>query len=142
MKIGWTVNKARKTTFLICAVCVLPVVFATVTTNQWVAVGLITLAASAHQAWSANIFSLAGDMFPRRIIGSVTGFGGFAGSVGAIALFIIVGRLRDAAIARGEPGNYFVTFLAASLAYITALLIMHLLAPKLEPAKIEANASS
>ncbi len=142
MKLGWTVNKARKITFLICAVCVLPVVFATVTHNQWVAVGLITLAASAHQAWSANIFSLAGDMFPRRIVGSVTGFGGFAGSVGAIALFLIVGELRDAAIARGEPGNYFLIFLAASLAYITALLIMHLLAPRLELAKIDAPAAS
>ena len=140
MKIGWTVNKARKMTFFICAVCVLPVVFATITHNQWVAVGLITLAASAHQAWSANLFSLAGDMFPRRIVGSVTGFGGFAGSVGAIALFIIVGQLRGAAIARGEPGNYFVIFLAASLAYITALLIIQLLAPRLEPAKIEASA--
>ena len=141
MKLGWSVNKARKMTFLICAVCVLPVVFATVTNSQWVAVGLITLAASAHQAWSANIFSLAGDMFPRRIIGSVTGFGGFAGSVGAIALFLIVGQLRDAAIARGERGNYFVIFLAASLAYITALLIIHLLAPRLEPAKIDEAAS-
>jgi ACS family hexuronate transporter-like MFS transporter len=139
MKLGWTVNRARKTTFFICAVCVLPVVFATVTRNQWVAVGLITLAASAHQAWSANIFSLAGDMFPRRIVGSVTGFGGFAGSVGAIALFILVGKLRDAAIARGEPGNYFLIFLAASLAYVTALVIIHLLAPKLEPARIEEN---
>ncbi|HWX21992.1 MAG TPA: MFS transporter [Candidatus Binatia bacterium] len=140
MKIGWTVNKARKITFLICTVCVLPVVFATITHDKWVAVGLITLAASAHQAWSANIFSLAGDMFPRRIVGSVTGFGGFAGSVGAIALFMIVGKLRNAAIARGEPGNYFLIFLAASLAYLTALLIIHLLAPKLEPAKIEEGA--
>jgi MFS transporter, ACS family, aldohexuronate transporter len=140
MRLGWSVNRARKTTFFICAACVLPVVFATVTHNQWVAVALITLAASAHQAWSANAFSLAGDMFPRRIIGSVTGFGGFAGSVGAIALFIVVGQLREAAIARGEPGNYFLIFLAASLAYMTALVIVHLLAPKLEPAKIEAGA--
>ncbi|HEV2211610.1 MAG TPA: MFS transporter [Verrucomicrobiae bacterium] len=133
---GWSLNRARKTTFLICALAVLPVVFATVTHQVWVAVGLITLAASAHQAWSANIFSLAGDMFPRRVVGSVTGFGGFAGSVGAIFLFLIVGKLRDAAVARGEPGNYFAIFLAASLAYITALLIIQLLAPKLEPAKI------
>ena len=78
-------------------------------------------------------------MFPRRILGSVTGFGGFAGSVGAIALFATVHHLREAAIARGEPGDYFLIFLAASLAYITALLIIHLLAPRLEPAKIEAE---
>ncbi|MGA2866904.1 MAG: MFS transporter [Verrucomicrobiota bacterium] len=137
MKLGWGVNRARKITFLLSAIAVLPVVFATVTHNQWVAVGLITLAASAHQAWSANAYSLASDMFPRRVVGSVTGFGGFAGSVGAIALFVIVSQLRKAAIARGEPGNYFLIFLAASLAYITALLIIHLLAPKLEPARVE-----
>jgi ACS family hexuronate transporter-like MFS transporter len=141
MKIGWTVNRARKTTFLICALCVLPVVFAAVTSSSWLAVALITLAAAAHQAWSANAFSLASDMFPRRIVGSVTGFGGFAGSVGAILLFIIVGRLRDAAVARGEPGNYFLIFLAASLAYVSALVVIHLLAPKLEPAKLEPKAS-
>ena len=138
MKLGWSINRARKTTFLICALCVMPVVFATVTHNQWVAVALITLAASAHQAWSANAFSLASDMFPRRIVGSVTGFGGLAGAVGAITLFIIVSQLREAAIARGEKGNYFPIFLAASLAYLTALLIIHLLAPKLEPANVEA----
>jgi len=105
----------------------------------WIAVLLIALAASAHQAWSANAFSLAGDMFPRRILGSVTGFGGFAGSVGAIALFTIVAKIRAAAIARGEPGDYFLIFLAASLSYLTALLIIHLLAPRLEPANIEAK---
>lgn len=137
MKLGWSLNRARKTTFLICAVGVLPVVFSAVTHNAWVAVGLITLAAAAHQAWSANAFSLASDMFPRRIVGSVTGFGGFAGSIGAIALFVIVGLLRQAAIARGEPGNYFLIFLAASLAYGLALLVIHLLAPTLEPARVE-----
>lgn len=108
----------------------------------WIAVLLIALAASAHQAWSANAFSLAGDMFPRRLVGSVTGFGGFAGSVGAIALFIIVGQLRKAAIARGEPGDYFLIFLAASLAYLTAMVIVHLLAPRLEPAQIEEKAAA
>jgi nitrate/nitrite transporter NarK len=108
--------------------------------HYWYAVLLIALAASAHQAWSANAFSLAGDMFPRRVVGSVTGLGGFAGSVGAIALFMIVGQLRKAAIARGQPGDYFLIFLAASLAYVTALLLVHLLAPKLEPARIEEKA--
>jgi ACS family hexuronate transporter-like MFS transporter len=142
MKIGWTVNKSRKVTFLICALCVLPVVFAALTHSKWIAVGLITLAASAHQAWSANAFSLAGDMFPRRVVGSVTGFGGFAGSVGAITLFLVVGKIREAAIARHAQGDYFLIFLAASLAYITALVIVHLLAPRLEPVNLDEKAAA
>jgi len=137
MKRGWSVNKARKVTLLIFASLMVPVVFATVTSTAWVAVALIAVAAAAHQAWSANVFSLAGDMFPRRVVGSVTGLGGFAGSIGGTLLFIIVGQIRKAAIARGETGNYFLIFLAASLAYLTALLVAHLLAPKLEAVKIE-----
>jgi ACS family hexuronate transporter-like MFS transporter len=137
MKRGWSVNRARKTTLLICALLVLPVVFATVTHNKWLAVLFIAVAAAAHQAWSANVFSLAGDMFPRRVVGSVTGLGGFAGSVGAIAMFYLVSRIRESAIARQEPGNYFLIFLAASLAYVSAWLIVHLLVPKLEPAEVE-----
>ncbi len=134
---GWSVNRARKTTMFLYALCVGPVVFAAKTNTPWVAVTLIAMAAAAHQAWSANAFSLAGDMFPRRIVGSVTGLGGFAGSVGGIVLFTIVRKIRLAAIARGETGNYFLIFLAAGLAYVVALLIAHLLAPKLEPAEVE-----
>jgi ACS family hexuronate transporter-like MFS transporter len=137
MKRGWTVNRARKTTMLIFAALVGPVVCATMTDNAWVAVSLIALAAAAHQAWSANVFSLAGDMFPRRVVGSLTGLGGFAGSIGGTIMFIIVGQIRKAAIARGEQGNYFLIFLAASVTYLVALLIAHLLAPKLETAKID-----
>jgi ACS family hexuronate transporter-like MFS transporter len=142
MKLGWSLNRARKVTFLVCGLCVLPVVFATVTHDPWVAVGLITLAAAAHQAWSANAYSLASDMFPRRVVGSVTGFGGFAGSVGAIGMFVGVAHLREAAIQRGQPGNYFAIFLAASLAYLAALLVVHLLAPRLEPAQVEEPTGS
>jgi hypothetical protein len=107
----------------------------------WFAVVLIALAAAAHQGWSTNVFSLVGDMFPRRVVGSVTGLGGFAGSIGGILLFLIVGKIRQAAIDRGEPGNYFLIFLAASLAYVTALVLIHLLAPRLEPAQVEGKTS-
>jgi MFS transporter, ACS family, hexuronate transporter len=137
MQRGWSINRARKTTMLIFAVLVTPVVCATMTNSAWLAVSLIALAAAAHQAWSANVFSLAGDMFPRRVVGSLTGLGGFAGSIGGTLLFIVVGQIRKAAIARGEQGNYFLIFLAASVTYLVALLITHLLAPKLEMVKID-----
>ncbi len=133
MKRGWLPYKARKTTMLICALCVIPVVFATVTNNQWVAVALITIGASAHQAWSANVFSLAGDMFPRRVVGSVTGLGGMFGSIGGMALFAGVGYIREL------TGTYFFVFLAASLAYLTSWLIIHLLTPKLEMADLDTR---
>jgi ACS family hexuronate transporter-like MFS transporter len=135
MKRGWTVNKARKVTMLICAAFVLPIVYSAMTDNKWVAAALITIAASAHQAWSANLFSLAGDMFPRRVVGSVTGLGGMIGAVGGMALFYITGK------ALKQTGNYLPVFVLASLAYVVALLIVHLLVPKLETAQIEEPAS-
>jgi ACS family hexuronate transporter-like MFS transporter len=135
MKQGWTVNKARKITMLICSALVLPVVYSAITGDKWVAAVLITIAASAHQAWSANVFSLAGDMFPRRVVGSVTGLGGMIGAVGGMALFYVTGKVLK------QTGNYLPVFVMASLAYVGALLIVHLLVPKLETAKIEEKAA-
>jgi ACS family hexuronate transporter-like MFS transporter len=131
MQRGWSVNRARKTTMLICAACVLPVAGSALTDSKWVAAALITLAGSAHQAWSANAFSLAGDMFPKRVVGSVTGLGGMMGAVGGIILFFITGKILKV------TGDYLPIFILASVAYLTALIIVHLLAPKLEPAKVE-----
>ncbi len=136
MKQGWTANKARKMTLLICAILVLPVAFATVSDNKWIAAALIAMAGAAHQAWSANLFSLASDMFPRRVVASVTGLGGMAGSIGGIALFVIVGILKD------HHYSYVSIFIAASLGYISALLFIHLLVPKLEQAQVELAASA
>ena len=135
MKTGWSLNKARKVTLLLFAALAMPVIFAGVTHTAWVAVTLIAVAAAAHQAWSANILSLPGDMFPRRVVGSVTGLGGFAGSIGGIILFTSIRLIRQAARARGEVGDYFLV-----LAYLVALVIVQLLAPKLEPAGIEEKA--
>ena len=81
MNRGWTVNRARKTTLFICSLMVVPVFYSALTDNKWVAAILITLAASGHQAWSSNVFSLAGDMFPKRIVGSLTGFGGLCSTI-------------------------------------------------------------
>jgi len=136
MKMGWSVNKARKITMLICAAFVLPVVYSAMTDNKWVAAALITVAASAHQAWSANVFSLAGDMFPRRVVGSVTGLGGMFGAAGGMTLFYVTGKVLT------QTGNYFPVFVMGSIAYVLALLIVHVLAPNLEVADIENKAAA
>jgi ACS family hexuronate transporter-like MFS transporter len=134
MKQGWTTNKARKITLLICAAFVMPVAFAAITDNKWLAAVLITLAASGHQAWSANAFSLAGDMFPKRVVGSVIGLAGMVGAIGGMTLFFITG------IVLKQTGSYLPIFIMASLAYALALLIVHILVPRLELAQIEAAA--
>ena len=130
IKRGWSVNAGRKVTMLICAICVLPVVFATLTNSLWVSVLLIAIAAAAHQGWSANIFTTASDMFPRQAVGSVVGIGGMAGSVGGMILHASVGFIV------AYTGSYFSVFIIAASAYLLALLIMHLLTPRLEPAVI------
>src|SRR5207247_10363587 len=92
IKRGWTINAGRKTAMLVCAICVVPVVFASLVTHMWVAVGLISLATAAHQGFSANIFTFASDMFPRRAVGSVVGIGGMAGAVGGMLFSSTTGK--------------------------------------------------
>lgn len=123
---GWSTNAARKVTMLICALCVVPIIFASQTSNLWVAVLLVSLAAAAHQGWSANIFTLASDMFPRRAVGSVVGIGGMAGAVGGMVISLIVGEVLQ------RTGSYVPVFLIAGFAYLVALLVIHLLAPNLK----------
>jgi ACS family hexuronate transporter-like MFS transporter len=130
IKRGWSINAGRKTAMLICALSVVPIVFAALTTNLWVAVLLIGLAAAAHQGWSANIFTLASDMFPRRAVGSVVGIGGMAGSIGGMLIALVVGQILTLS------GSYVPIFIIAASAYLVALGIIHLLAPRLEPADV------
>ena len=127
---GWTANAARKTAMLTCALCVLPVVAAPLVASKWIAVLLIGLAAAAHQGFSANLFTLTSDMFPRRAVGSVVGIGGFCGAMGGVLMNLAAGRLRD------MTGNYIAMFTMAASAYLTALLIIHLLVPRLQPVEI------
>lgn len=129
---GHGVNSGRKLAMLACALCVVPVYFASVTGNKWVAIGLIGLALAAHQGWSANMFTLASDMFPRRAVGSVVGFGGMAGAVGGLIMSEGVGRILK------SMHDYRPVFLIASFAYLFTLLIVHLLAPQLKPAPVDA----
>jgi ACS family hexuronate transporter-like MFS transporter len=117
----------------ICALCVVPVMFASKASNEWVAVAIIALAAAAHQGWSANVFTLTSDMFPRQAIGSVVGIGGMAGAVGGMFIAMLVGALLQA------TGSYVIIFIIAGTAYLAALLMVHLLAPKLEPAKLDVG---
>ena len=128
---GWSVNAARKTTLLVCAIAVTPIAFASQVTNLWGAVGLVGLAAAAHQGWSANMFTLASDMFPRRAVGSVVGIGGMAGAVGGMVVATATGYLLQL------TGSYVPVFVAASLTYLFALLLVHTLAPTLQPVELE-----
>ncbi len=131
IKRGWSLNASRKTAMLICALAVVPIVFASITSNLWVSVILIGIAAAAHQGWSANIFTTASDMFPKQAVGSVVGIGGMAGAIGGMFIAKLVGWILE------TTGSYVPIFAIAASAYLIALLIMHLLAPKLEPAKID-----
>src|SRR5688500_19496440 len=125
---------------LIYAFLVTPVVFAQILggVNMWLAVIVIGLAASAHQAWSANIFTTVSDMFPRRAVGSVTGIGGMAGGVGGILIARVAGGLFDHYKALGsiETGYYIMFFICGS-AYLLAWVIMHFMVPKMKPIQLD-----
>jgi ACS family hexuronate transporter-like MFS transporter len=136
---GWTANAARKTAMLTCALCIVPVVLAPIVEGRyilagsvtveakWIAVLLVGIAAAAHQGFSANLFTLTSDMFPRRAVGSVVGIGGFAGAIGGFFMNLGTGYLKQ------MTGSYTTMFAIAGSAYLVALLIIHLLVPRLEP---------
>lgn len=137
IQMGWTINGSRKTAMLICALAVVPIVIASTTSSLWLAVVLIGIAAAAHQGWSANIFTLSSDMFPKQAVGSVVGIGGMFGAIGGMVISPLVGWILETTKTPTNPnGSYFIIFTIAASAYLVALLIIHLLAPKLEPAKI------
>ncbi len=130
IKRGWSINAARKTTMLVCALCVVPIIFAWKASEMWVAVAFIGLATAAHQGWSANMFTLSSDMFPRRAVGSVTGIGGMAGAVGGMLLSAAAGNILEI------TGSYHTLFIIAGSAYLLALFCVHLLSPRLAPAQL------
>jgi MFS transporter, ACS family, hexuronate transporter len=132
IKRGWTVNWARKSAMGFFAVTIPVVILAYYSSNAWTAVLLIGFAAGAHQGWSANLFTLTADMFPRKAVGSVVGIGSCAGSIGGTLLPLYAGKVLDA-----NPSYYLPMFVIAGVAYLVAWVVIHLLAPKLEPAKIE-----
>ena len=129
MNKGWSTNKARKITLLLCALLILPVSFVAVTDNKWIAIVLMGIAAAGHQAWSANIFTLVSDVFPRKATASVVGIGGMIGAVAGIIADMALGTVLDSA---GNSG-YFWAFLIAGSLYLVVLGIVHLIMPKMIP---------
>ena len=130
---GYSVNVSRKTALLVCALCVIPVVFVTQLSNVWYAVSLVGLAAAAHQGWSANLFTTASDMFPKQAVGSIVGLGGMTGALGAMLILKVTGYVLT------QTGSFTLLFIIAGSAYSIALAIIHLLVPRLEPAQILTN---
>ncbi|HEX6036896.1 MFS transporter [Longimicrobium sp.] len=132
IKRGWSVNAGRKTALLIPALLIVPTMFAPHAKSLWVAVAIVSVAAAAHQWWSANLFTTASDMFPRRAVASVVGIGGFAGAMGGVLFQRATGRILEA-----THNNYSLIFMVCGLAYVTALLLMHLIVPRLQPAQLD-----
>jgi ACS family hexuronate transporter-like MFS transporter len=124
---------------LLFAFLVIPIVFTqSAGISFWTAIALISLAAASHQAWSANIFATVSDMFPKKAVASVTGIGGFAGSVGGILVAILAGNILEFWESKGniEPG-YFILFLIAGSAYLIAWVLFNLIAPKMKKVTLE-----
>ena len=131
IKRGWTINAARKTSMLICALAVVPIVLAAGAANLWFGVLLLSLATAGHQGFSANLYTIVSDVFPRHAVGSVVGIGGTVGAVGG--MFIAAG----AGLVLQFTGSYLPLFLIAGSAYLVALGIIQVLTPKLAPAVLE-----
>jgi ACS family hexuronate transporter-like MFS transporter len=130
LKAGWTVNRSRKTAMLICALTIVPIVAAANVHSLWAAVALVSLATAGHQGWSANMFTFASDLFPRRAVASVVGIGGFGGAVGGMLIAAFTGWMLQV------TRSYVPMFIIAGSVYLAALLLIHLITPRMEPAKL------
>ncbi|MGB7133682.1 MAG: MFS transporter [Acidobacteriaceae bacterium] len=136
LRAGRSANVARKTAMLICALCVVPVFAAPYIHHLWVVVGLVGLATAAHQGWSANLFTLPSDMFPKAAVGSVIGIGGMSGAIGGVLMQLATGYIVK------FTGSYVPLFIIACVAYPLALIIIHGITPKLAPAQLDAEGGS
>ena len=131
---GFSVNASRKLAMLACALCVVPVYFASVTESKWAAIILIGVAASAHQGFSANLYTLVSDMAPKTAISSIVGLGGMSAGFAAMGFQMVTGRLLDT-----YPVAYRVIFFVASIAYLVDLLVIHLFVPRLEKMELASS---
>lgn len=135
IKRGASVNRGRKLTMLIAALAIVPTMIAPSAPTLWSAVAIVSVAAAMHQWWSCNLFTLSSDMFPRRAVATVVGLGGFSGAIGGVLFQNMTGRILQA-----HPGEYGRIFVFCGLAYVVALLVIHLLVPRLEPARLDGEA--
>lgn len=133
IKRGWSVNKGRKITMLICALLVTPIVFASMAGNVWIAVALLSMATAAHQGWSANLFTTVSDVFPRKVVGSVVGLGGMFGAIGGMLVATATGFILEL------TKSYFIPFIVAGGLYLTALLIINILIPNIKEVEIKES---
>ena len=130
LKRGWSLNAERKTAMLVCAVAVVPIIVGATAGKLWIAVALVGLATAAHQGWSANLYTMASDTFPKRAVASVVGIAGFGGAVGGMLIATFTGFVLQV------TGSYLPMFVIAGSAYLVALAIIQLLVPRLEPAQL------
>jgi ACS family hexuronate transporter-like MFS transporter len=131
IRFGFTAERARLAAMFFCAILVVPVFLINYTNSEWDAIGLLSLAAAAHQGWSCNLFTTASDMFPRSAVGSVTGIGGMAGAVGGALIMVYAGDIVQL------TGSYATLFEFSASVYLISMLIMVLLAPGLR--KVESD---
>jgi MFS transporter, ACS family, hexuronate transporter len=136
IKHGWNVNRARKGAMLLCALMIVPVMFAAKASHLWLAVMLVGMATAGHQGWSANVYTLTSDLFPRHAVASVVGIGGFAGAVGGMLISTVIGLLLQA------TGSYVPVFLMAGCAYLLALVVVQVLVPRMEPVHLDGHSEN
>jgi ACS family hexuronate transporter-like MFS transporter len=117
----------------VAAVLILPTLFAPFTKSLWLAVGIVSVAAAAHQWWSCNLFTSVSDMFPKRAVASVVGIGGFLGALSAMGFQRLTGYILDA-----TGSNYRIIFVICAVVYVGALVLFHVIVPKMEPVRIES----
>jgi ACS family hexuronate transporter-like MFS transporter len=131
IKMGVSINGARKITMLIAALAVMPIAFAMYADNLWLAVVIIGVATAAHQAFSANLYTLPSDVFPRAAVASVIGIGGTVGAIGGMLMSKYTGYVLDAL------HSYTPIFVVGASAYLLALLVVQVLSPNYAPAKVD-----
>jgi len=133
LKRGATLNVARKSAFLLCACCTVPVMLVARVTNMWLAISLVGLAAAAHAGFAANLYTIVSDTIPRKAVSSVVGIGGTAAGIGMVGFSTLIGYILDWTKSVSGKEDYQIPFIIAGSAYLIATGGIHLLLPRLEP---------